>query len=208
MATYATLDQLKAYGQVSTATDDAILLDLLERASRQIDAACGHSFDPETVQDEVTPLVWVTRTGWLIVASLAKAVVRSVASLAVLDQAAAMPAWQPLDLGSAQLIIPPALVPPTNQPWRVRCWVPPGTLPPGPIPRGRLLVRWTYDGGYASIPPALSQLTVRYAWWLYKLREAPLGRVVTAELGIMEIPLDAPLDLRRDLVLWQRVMPV
>lgn len=200
---YTDLATLKAYGAVSSTADDQILQDVIERASRDIDGFCGQSFEYAAVAGEVTSQVWVASDGWLWVGSRNRCPVTAVSALELLDRQAAQPVWQAVDLSRAVVIIPPPDVPPRQDAWLVRVWIP--GFPARPRPRGQLLARWSYTAGFNPTPPALRAVATRYAWWLYKLREAPLGRVVTAELGLMEIPLTIPKDIAGDLQPWVRL---
>jgi hypothetical protein len=200
---YTDLASLRAYGAVASTVDDSILLDVIERASRDIDGFCGQSFEQAVVTGEVTTLVWVDPAGWLYVGSKNRCPVTGVDALELLDREEPNPTWRPVDLSQAVILIPEATVPPRQDAWLVRLKVP--GFPGRPRPRGRLWARWSYRAGYPVVPGALRAVATRYAWWLYKLREAPLGRVVTAELGLMEIPLTIPKDVAGDLQPWVRL---
>jgi hypothetical protein len=78
----------------------------------------------------------------------------------------------------------------------------PAQLPAG---TGDIYAKWTYTGGYTTIPNELKGIIARFAWWIWKLtREAPLGVVKNPMLGIVDIPLQAPPDIKSAAVNWQR----
>jgi hypothetical protein len=199
---YTTLDALKAYGQVTATKDDNVLNEAIYRAEAAIDQKCGSAFDQQTVVDELAHTCWVDGKGWLVMTADERGPVTAVTSISVRDLLNAPTAWQSVSWASTDIILPPITAPIRPDAWKVRIY--PAT-PLWPRATGQIYAKWTYIGGYATIPTSLISIANRLAWWYYKLREAPMGRVVTAELGLMEIPLSVPPDIKADLMLWTRM---
>jgi hypothetical protein len=127
--------------------------------------------------------------------------VTAVTSVQIMDRKAGLQTYQTIaDLSGA--ILPPVSSPPTPDAWSVMVY--PNLALYG-VTKDDLIVKWTYTAGYSVIPNSLKAIGTRLAHFIYKLREAPMGKVVTAELGLMTIPLSIPPDIRADLQGCKRV---
>jgi hypothetical protein len=68
---------------------------------------------------------------------------------------------------------------------------------------GQIQARWTYSGGYTTIPTALKNTICRLAWYIYKLRDAPMYQTMIPSMGIMQMPIAIPKDILTDADLWK-----
>jgi len=199
---YLKLADFKMYAingaTVLNTADDLVLTSSILRAEAEIDGTTKTAFDEQT-HTLVRPMTaFVDYHGWLHLFSRERAPVTAVAAIQTRDLLQDK-GWVTTTWDTDDLILPVAMDPPRPDSWHVM------VLPSNNVPTRattEMLVRWTYTGGYATIPPSLQALTMRLAWWVYKLREAPLAKIVTAELGLMQIPLSIPPDIRADLRHW------
>lgn len=197
---YATLADLKQYGQIPvTATaDDSTLQYALDRAQMEIDGYCGTGFDRQSYVYTDTLNSWVNTLGDLSFI-VSERPIYQITSVKYRDLLASK-TWNVLQYSSDDVLTPALGTPPSAGAWRGRIL---STLI-GPRASGQIIVKVSYTGGYAVIPDALIAIQLRLAWWIYKLREAPMGQVATMELGTMEIPLQMPKDIKADLNIWRR----
>jgi hypothetical protein len=100
------------------------------------------------------------------------------------------------------ILLPPIWAPPSPNAWTVTIY--PSNVAIPRVDADGIWVRLSYIGGYATVPPALKMLLLRLAWWKFKLREAPLGRVAMPPFGITEIIPALPADIATDIGLWTR----
>lgn len=206
MSKYVDINVFKAYGPVppGVTNDDVNLQSALERAEAEIDLYCGTGYDQQVYANTLPLKAWVDSMGWLWLVARERGPVTSVTNIQTRNIASGATAWQTLNFG-ADIFYPGNGVapnPPTPDSWLVRVYSASPVLFPSTY--DSLMVKWSYTGGYTTIPASLQGIVLRLAWWIYKLREAPLGRVVTAELGLMEVPLSIPPDIRADLNMWRR----
>jgi hypothetical protein len=202
---YISLNDLKAYGldnDTATTPDDAFLSQAIAWAEQKWNALCGCHFDEDEEANVQAFSPFVDGRGWLHLFARERIPVTAVAAVTVRDLTAASLAYKTLTLTADNIILPPFTDPPRPDSAHV-ILLPAPALPP--LSTGQLQVKWTYTGGYDTIPDSLISIIARLAWWHYKLREAPLGRVVTGAggLGLMEIPLAIPADIQADAKLWQ-----
>ena len=205
MSKYITLQDLKNYGQALDPTltnDDVVLQSAIERAEMEFDGHCGQGFDEQTLTLTAARQPFVDAYGWLWLTAIERVPVTSVIKVQVRDILASASVWTDITYGVDDVILPLATVPPDPNAGKVRILSNNPRL--APHATGSILVRWSYKGGYSVIPESLKAMILRLSWWIYKLREAPLGRVATLELGIMEIPLSMPKDILFDMNLWKR----
>lgn len=204
MTKYIFLNDLKAYGQVDLTNtgDDSVLTASIDRAEMEIDGHCGQQFDEQTLTLATARQPFIDGNGWLWLSSVERSPVTAVTAVQIRDLRGSN-TWQVLTWQADDLILPIFSAPPDANSGKVRILATNPVL--SPRSTGSLMARWSYKGGYNAIPSSLKAMTMRLAWWIYKLREAPLGRVATLELGIMEIPLSMPKDILHDLNLWRRI---
>lgn len=205
MGKYISLTDLKAYGSVDVTftDDDTTLNQSISRAEMEVDAYCGQGFDEQTFTLTPVRQPFVDAYGWLWLSAIERAPVTAVTAVQIRALASTVSPWQTLSWGTDDIIMPLVTAPPDPNSGKVRIY--PTNPRLTPFSTGMLLAKWSYKGGYNSIPDSLKGIVTRLAWWVYKLREAPLGRVATMELGIMEIPLSMPKDIIADLNLWRRM---
>lgn len=204
MAIYASLPELKAWADVRTDAEDAILVQALDRAEAWFERICGSRFLGPTTVAERALRAWTDRNGELTVLVASVAPVTAVEEIRVRNIRTQSPEVV-LTPSQDDFQLPVVLTPvsaPTPDWWEIRCFPVGKRLPPAT--HEDLLVTVRYTGGLSTVPDSLKSLILRLAHWIYKLRSAPLGRVATLELGLMEIPLTMPKDLETDLMLWRR----
>lgn len=202
---YIQLDELVAYGPVNKTDDNSnkTLQWSIDRAEAQIDEHCGVAFDEADIVDEVPQKAWIDATGWLWIVAAAHGPISAVTSVKVRDLLGAPATWSTLSFDPVNdVLLYPVTTPPKPQNYVVR--LTPTNPTYGARSTDQILVKWSYTGGYPAIPEALKAIALRLAWWNYKLREAPLGRVVDANLRLMEVPMSIPPDIRADLNSWRR----
>lgn len=216
---YLTLAALKQYGLgtivdplnptvfnqgVTNTPDDALLSDCIIRAETIFDLSCGTGYDQQTYSNVQAFQTWIDRRGWLHLMARERGPVTAVTAVQIRDLEGAN-TWQSVTFVADDLILPPFE---TNYPhpesWHVMLSPTPAQPP---FSTGQLLARWSYTAGYASnaIPQGLKNLVARLAWWIYKLREAPVAKVVNMPLGTMTVPLNIPPDIAKDIELWRPV---
>ena len=211
---YITLDELKAYAlgtiadpnnpsvynnSVQGTPDDAVLTQCINRAEMEFDRIAGIAFDQQTVTDVQAFLPFVDGNSWLVLFARERAPITSVTSITLRDMRGTNQ-WNAQSWASDDIVLPindgyahpdcaKVMIYPANS--RV------------PTPTGQLLVKWTYVGGFATIPQSLKAVICRLSWWIYKLREVPINQIAMPNLGIMQIPLRIPPDINADILLWQ-----
>lgn len=187
---------------VTNTPDDTLLSDSIFRAEALFDLTCGTGFDQQTYSNVQAFQTWVDRYGWLHLLARERGPVTAVSAVQIRNINAGTP-WESLTFVADDLILPPYDANyPRPESWHVRVF--PATAL-SPSPTGTILARWSYTGGYSSIPQGLQNIIARLAWWIYKLREAPVAKIVNMPLGTMTVPLDVPPDIRRDIELWRPV---
>jgi hypothetical protein len=202
---YITLTDLKTYGQIpATATaDDVTLQSSIDRAQAEMTLITGSAFDEATETLVMTVNPFVDAYGWLNLRAIERGPVTAVTEVKLRDVVSGKSGWQTLSWNADDIILPSSASPIAPDAWTVRVKSSAPVL--NSRTTGQIFVKWTYTGGYSSIPAGLKSIALRLSWWIYKLREAPLGRVVTAELGLMEVPIAMPPDIRADLRQWARI---
>ena len=193
-----------AYNQPVPATipiEDQQISDALERAEAGIDGACGDiHFWAADVVAEVAPTAFVDGYGMLWISGLRQVPVRSVSAISLLDRGTGQNSFTSITWDATNCIfLPPSGAPPDPEAFTVKVIA---ASPLAPAVKGSLIARVSYSGGYVTIPPSLTAIANRAAWWIYQQRTAPLGRVSSPQLGIMETPVELPPDVIRDLNLW------
>ena len=204
---YISLNDLKAYftsNHVVGNTDDAFMTQAIFRAEAQWEMLTGSAFDLATETLVEPSNCWVDGNGWLWLYALERGPVKAVTAIEY--RVAGQTGWTPLSWVTDDILLPPTKIPPDPRSWRVRVNVPKMAS----IPTGDLLIKWTYTGGYGTIatsdvPKSLVAIICRLAYWDYMLREAPINKIVTAELGLMQIPLAVLPDVKADANLWMRM---
>jgi hypothetical protein len=212
---YITLDELKVYGlgtiadpnnptvynnAVQGSPDDSILRQSIYRAEMEFDRIAGIQFDQQTVTGAQAFQPFVDGNGWLSFFAREHAPVTAVTSLEYRDLLSSDRVWKSVSYNADDLLLP------INDGYAHPDCAYVKVLSTAVIPArstGQILVRWTYTGGFATVPNSLKSIITRLAWWIYKLREAPMQQIVMPNLGIMQIPLRIPPDINADILLWQ-----
>ena len=174
----------------------------IARAETIWDSLAGSRFDQQSYT-LVQPLtVFVDGNNWLHLTAYESGPVTAVSAIQVMNTGAGESTWRVLNLPASTILLPPVTTPPKPSAWEVR-------LRPAPslssAATGMIEALWTYTAGYATIPPALKAEICRLTVWVWKLtREAPLGIVKNPMLGLVDIPLSVPPDIKADALLWSR----
>lgn len=196
---YVSLSDLKTYGQVTVNTDDTTLTNALNWAEGEFNRIAGSQFAQQTLTEFATH-GWINRYGWITVVGRV-APITAVSALSVIFPPSTTQtaiAWDP----TAGIFLPPNISPPDPGAWL--CQIAPSNVILPQTAAGNALFRWTYTAGYATTPDSLKIIILRMAWWKYKLREAPLGRIVSPGMGSIEMTPSLPPDLARDIKLWTK----
>jgi len=179
---YATLTQLKEYLAVSSASDDALLTDLLTRATATIDQLTRTTFaaGAATAREYGRDAMWwdgKLRQDWLLLPSATY-----IAQLVgVLDADAAV-------IPLAEITVYPPEPPYTVLIRKGARWC-------GETQTITVTARW----GYSITPPVpIVHATIRLAAWMYRQRGAANDpdRPVVADQGMVLLPSQLPADVR------------
>ena len=184
--------------------NDAEMGQSIDRAEGEWDTMTGGVDFTQQTYTLVQPFtVIVDGNGWLKLTSEQGAPVTAVAAVQVMNIGAGEKTWKPITWDPVNgILLPPVTSPPRPSAWDV-------LINPNPslssAATGQLYARWTYTAGYATIPKKLKAEISRLAVWIWKLtHEAPLGIVKNPMLGLVDIPLSIPPDIRADAFLWAR----
>lgn len=197
MADYCTLDQVREelIKQGSAVMDDVAINARIPRVTQLINDYCGHSFDSETVSNEI-------RTGEQVllspdaemILSVKKGHIQSVSSASVSQD---FKTWFPLDTSVMYL-------PPIGPIAYVAHFVQPDI----PLVRGkRFYARISYVGGFARVPESLVGIACRWTAFLYMKRQAPFEVTAFPEIGQVSIPSAIPSDVVEALTPFVRCRP-
>lgn len=202
---YITLNDLKTYGlngDTSATPDDGMLSQSIYWAEQKWNATCGIQFNTQSFTRVQAFTPFVDYNGWLHLFAREAGPVTAVTAVRYRRLPTGDTGYTDVTISSDNLLLPLATDPMRPDGCHVQVYIGPSLLG---YATNQLLVQWSYSGGYASIPNSLKSIIVRLAWWRYKLREAPLGRIVTGAggLGMMEIPLAMPADILADSMLWR-----
>lgn len=211
---YITLVELKLYGlgaianplnptvyngSVSGTPDDAVLEQCIFRAEMEWDRLCGCAFDEQTPTDVQAFTPFIDGNGWLHGFARENIPVTDVDTIELRDLKGTN-TWTSLTFTNDNIILPPNTGSPRPDSAHVYV-IPSVTL--SPRATGQVLVRWTYTGGYDTIPESLKNIIERLAWYIYKLREAPMYQIMIPSMGIMQMPIKIPPDILSDADLWK-----
>lgn len=194
-------------GAVSGTPDDNILTDVILQAEATFDMMTSTGFDEQTYTSVEPIQSFVDGYGWLNLLARERGPISAVSAVSVRILAGANTAWQSVTWDAANDIILPSFDPtidtyPRPESWRCRIY--PANALPSSAP-GEILVRWTYTGGFATIPEALSLQIAYMALYIYKTRETPVGRIVNAQLGSVVLPSNFPPSVIAQTKLWSPV---
>jgi hypothetical protein len=192
-------------GVVSGTPDDNILSGAILGAEAMFEMVCGTGFDQQTYS-LVQPInSFIDGNSWLHLYAVERGPITAVSAIQIRNKAGTVSGWQTLSWSVDDIIYPPHQATDTGphaDSWHVQVYPATFMLPTA---TGDLLARWSYTGGFLTIPTSLSMLIARYATWIYKMREAPIGRVTNLPLGSITVPMDVPPEIRRQMSLWSPV---
>lgn len=191
-------------GAVQGSPDDNILAGAIQVAESDFDLNAGVGFDQQTFTKVQPRQVFVDSNGWLWLWPVERAPVTAITSVEVRDILNGATTWQTVTYTSDDILLPPVYsfdTAPRAESWKVRIWPNPTMLSEGTTD---LLARWSYTGGFASIPTSLSSLIAAMAYFIYKSqREAILGQLVTQPLGTMTFaPVVYPKTIKAEIDRW------
>jgi len=204
---YITLAELKGWGldidPTSVLANDAEMETAIARAEAEWDVMCSCRFDQQTFALVAPFVALVDGNGWLKLTAYEAGPVTAVTAVKVMQVGFGETTWKDVSWDATNgILLPINSTPPKPTSWDVMIKPSSSLYPCGP---GNLYGKWSYTGGYAVIPPALKAIICRLAWWIWKLtREAPLGIVKSPQLGLVDIPLSMPPDIKADALLWSR----
>lgn len=204
---YTSLDSVKAWGHVNglnTTGDDPAILLAIARAEEAIDCACGTSFDARTVTLRRPEIAFVDAYGWLHAQMYYP--IETVSAVQVMDMIGGDTTYTSITLTTVELqhstLDYPNEAPVFDSYW-LQVYSSSPLLPSRAV--GQMRAQVTYTGGFSTIPSVIESVTDRLAWWFYKIREAPMGRIATLTMPVMEVPLDFPPDVAATLKSWARL---
>jgi hypothetical protein len=183
--------------------NDAEMTKACTRAESIWDKLCSSRFDQQTFT-LVQPLApFVDMNGWLKLTALECGPVTAVAAVQTMNVFRGEKTWKTITWDAVNgILLPPVTTPTKPSSWEVL--INP-TPPLDPVFVGGMYAKWTYTAGYATIPDDLKAEIARLAVWVWKLtREAPLGIVKNPMLGLVDIPLSVPPDIKADAIGWSR----
>lgn len=187
--------------------DDAILSDCLLNAEAAFEQGCGTGFDQQTYSNVYPFQAFSDANGFLHLYARERGPVTAVTAISFRDiMFGASRTWQTITWDASNDIVLPNFnatdTRPLPESWHVMVYPTPAI---DPRSTGQILVRWSYTGGFATIPQSLTTLIMRVAAYIYKLREVPAGRVLNAPLGTMQVPADFPPDIQRQIKRWSPI---
>lgn len=214
---YCTLDQFKQYvigtrtnplnptefnGAVSGTPDDDILSRAILDAENYFGQFTGTYYDQDTMTLVQPVQCFVDGYGWLNLYARERAPVTAVSAIRLRDLLVPSRGWVDVGFTSDNLVLPPYAVgdtAPHPQSWHVQVYP---TSPVAMRSVGEVMMQWTYTGGFATIPPALTMLISQMALFVYKFREMPTSKVIDASQGVMEMPTNFPPSIKSQMQLW------
>jgi hypothetical protein len=219
---YCTLVQLKQYmglnktdpnnttvynGAVQGTPDDAVLSNCIINAEATFEQKCGTGFDQQTYTLVQGFRPFVDGDNFLHIFARERGPVTAITAVQVRDVFSKSTTWQPATFDAANDVILPAFYSSDTHPlpesWHVKMYL----QSPALLPRasGQILVKWSYTGGFATIPQSLTELIQQMANYIYKVREMPIGKVVNQPLGTMSVPSNFPPNIISQINLWKPV---
>lgn len=190
-------------GAVQGTPDQEIIDECLLQAEALFERETGSNFNQatETLVEMFAP--FIDQNGWVWGFARERGPVTAVTAAQILNVYAGSTTWTDLTIDPNLVILPPVSTTHVRpESWRVLFKPTPAQAPAA---QGQIYVKWTYQGGFSVIPDSLTNLIARMAAYLYKLREAPIGRVVNGPFGQMTVPQIWPADLQRQIVDWRPV---
>lgn len=190
--------------QVVNTPDDAILSDIIIQAETQFELQTGTGYDQQTLTGVQAFIPFVDVNGWLHLYARERGPVTVASALSFRDiMFGGSTTWQSITFDPVNDVVYPPFAATDTHPlpesWHVQIWPNPALSQRA---TGQILVRWTYTGGFATIPQSLTSLIARMATYIYKLREMPAGKVINQPLGTLTVPSDFPPDIKRQITEW------
>jgi len=213
---YVALDELKLYilgsiadpnnptvynDAVQGTPDDSVLSQCIQRAEMEIDRIVGSKFDEDTFVLVNAFQVFVDGQQFLHLFAREAVPVTDISAIKYRDLLGDRN-WRDLSFTSGDLVLPPEDY---SRPDSAHAMVYVGNSGLSSRGTGQIQAKWSYTGGFSEIPEWLKGITCRLATFVYRIREAPMYKIVDTKLGIMQVPLRIPPDIFADLVLLQPV---
>lgn len=191
---------------VTGSPDDTLLSDCILQAEAAFDMVTGTGFDQQTYTRVQSFLTFVDGNGWLHLFARERGPVTAVSAVQVRIIGAGSSTWDTVTWNATDdIVLPPFATSdtyPRPESWHVWLW------PAQPLPScatGQIMARWSYTGGFATIPPSLSLLIAEYANFLYRSREAPIGVTINGPMASMTVPSNVPPEFRKQFAMWTPV---
>jgi len=207
---YTTLAAFEAYmraqvppGSSATVGDETALLNAIALAEDGIDCEIASHLEYRTNTLERAEIAFIDTAGWVHLQLMHPVI--AVTEIQTMNRYLGETDWTTLTVKQQFPGRPPTLYP--NDPPNLRsymCEVYSSDPELSATPTGGVLAQVTYTSGYATIPAAVTAVTNRYAYWVYQLREMPMGKVADLENRIITVPLDMPRDVKATLRHWRR----
>ncbi len=207
---YTTLSVLEDYmraqvppGQSEVTNDTPAMVQAIELAEESIDCEIASHLEFRNNTLETAEIAFIDMQGWLHMQMLHPVI--DVSAVQIMDRDAGYTTWQTLTLtnvfpGRSPLLYPTD--PPTLRSYQLDVWSSSPIL--SARSTGGLIAQVTYTSGYATIPTAVTAVANRYAYWVYQLREMPMGKVANLANQTITVPLDMPRDVKATLRSWRR----
>ena len=207
---YTSLAALQTYmrayvlpGQSEIAGDTDALYEAIARAEEAMDCEIASHLEYRTNTLEMAEVAFIDTNGWLHL-QLRHPVI-AVTDVQLMSRDWGDTSWTDIAIANCFVGRSPTLYPddpPNLRSYFVELNSSSTTL--DPTSTGGLRVQATYTSGYAVIPNAVTALANRYAYWLYQLREMPMGKVADLANHQITVPLDMPRDVKATLRSWRR----
>jgi hypothetical protein len=204
MSKYVTLADFLQFmpTQIQTQSDQFALQAALDWAEGTFENLTGSKFDSQTMTNEEPMSAWISRKGEITLIAKSRGPVTAVSAVSY----RVLPGtnWQTLSWDAANdIVLPVVSAPPEPDSWAVKIYT--SSLGYYNVAAADFWWRWTYTGGYSTIPEEIKFPILRLTQWKYKLREAPLGRINSEMFGTREIIQDLPNDVAFDILRWTRL---
>lgn len=177
---------------VTNTPDDNLLSNCIIDAEAAFEQGCGTGFDQQTYTAVQPFQTFVDANGFLHMFARERGPVTAVTTVTLRDiMFGASTTWQSVTWDPVNdILLPPFSntdTRPLPESWHVMLFPNPQI---DPRATGQLLIRWTYTGGFATIPQSLTNIIARMSAYIYKLREMPAGQLQQSALGTMKISFD------------------
>lgn len=200
---FTTLTAVKAYGNVQSSTDDALLNDLITKVSAQIENHTNNALGQQSYTNQLLT-AYIDADG-ILTALPHVPVIQSIASASWRFMTASpLTNYTSLDVANTE-------IEPNAHGCKVRFY----SMNFARYRGQRIRLQMSYTGGFSGlntgaypVPADLELATRRLVWWCYKKREAPMDKTAIPEMGIVTVPTGWPDDVMKQLGNYRTVTPL